>query len=153
MNPDGIRDAPSPSEAPSPPEAAAPGRAPSPARYGYLVGRLRSRQITIEEATELFEIQQRMIVVAAAPAVDNRPRSPEPPPAPSTPGTPSSAKGLPRPGDDALWEALPVLAAGAGILAAVLKRAGLGPTAGVPPPAPSAPPPSRSRDDSRSTVP
>ena len=33
----------------------------SSARYAYLVGRLRGRQITMEEATELFAIQQTMI--------------------------------------------------------------------------------------------
>ncbi len=37
----------------------APGGAGSRnARYAYLVGRLRTRQITMEEATELFGVQQ-----------------------------------------------------------------------------------------------
>ncbi|MHB8351620.1 MAG: hypothetical protein ACYDFT_02865 [Thermoplasmata archaeon] len=148
MFPDGIREAPSPADTQSPPEASAPGRAPSPARFSYLVGRLRTRQITIEEATELFEIQQRMIVISSS-------TPPSPPPTGAPPAAPNT--GAPTPsasppsflGADALWEALPALAAGAGILAAVLKRAELGPrgprsapSAGTPPPKGTDAPPS-----------
>ncbi|MGA7846682.1 MAG: hypothetical protein WCB18_06315, partial [Thermoplasmata archaeon] len=58
-----------PPSAPSPPppppveEAEEPVGAP---RYPYLVSRLRNRQITMEEATELFAIQRRQVQVLMA---------------------------------------------------------------------------------------
>ncbi|MGI0053447.1 MAG: hypothetical protein ACRECR_04210, partial [Thermoplasmata archaeon] len=118
---DGIPEAPDPAEAPSPRAAPSPGLAPSPARFAYLVGRLRGRQITIEEATELFELQQRLILAASPPPP--RPTGLPPPPPPRPVGTPSAGNAAGLLGEDALWEAMPFVAAAAGVFAAVLKRA------------------------------
>ncbi|MCI4351535.1 MAG: hypothetical protein L3K15_08510 [Thermoplasmata archaeon] len=96
------------------------------ARYVYLMTRLRTKQITMEEATELFSAQQAMIQAARATA--------------TRPGSPAGASGSPRdlaqgstPGplaitDDTLWTGLLFLGAGAGVLAAILRRAQAGPT-------------------------
>lgn len=115
-----------PPPAPPPPEA---GEPPSAPRYQYLVGRLRNRQITMEEATELFAIQRQQVAAllartnalaaaAAVPAPTSRmPLRPVMPPA--TPGPP------PTPGLQTLdpWgEGLLFLALGAGVLAALFKR-------------------------------
>lgn len=112
-------------------EAGPPGFAPPPppgtgaaARYVYLLSRLRSRQITMEEATELFAMQQEMIRRAGG-------RPAPPPPAPAAPGAPSATAPPPPvatlPADDQLWLGLLAMGAGAGVLAAVLKRAREGP--------------------------
>jgi hypothetical protein len=134
--------APSPAVAPEPGRAPSPAVAPSPARYAYLVGRLRGRQLTMEEATELFELQQQMLFRLRAAAAM--------PPPPTPPGTRGPAPRAPsvegaRPSalanEDLLWEGLPVLAAAAGVLAAVLKRSQeLGAASA---PLPSPPPSSR----------
>ena len=94
------------------------------ARYAYLLGRLRNRQITMEEATELFGLMQgmlrsseqarlaaqRAVMATAAPTV------PEPgalrPPAP----VPSQSS------DDLFLVGLLAMGAGAGLLAAMTKR-------------------------------
>jgi len=92
------------------------------ARYAFLVARLRNRQMTMEEATELFNLMQGMLqtsesaraalVRAAAPAAPAvRPMKPESPrPAPSG----SS--------DDFLLLGILAMGAGAGLLAAMTKR-------------------------------
>ena len=111
---------------PPPPPPTAP---PSPsARYAYLVARLRNRQITMNEATELFEIQQSTLASALARAQrvadtgdepDDTSSSTSPSATPSTPsGGASGAPGI----DDAFWMGLLAGGAGAGLLAAVLKR-------------------------------
>jgi hypothetical protein len=98
------------------------------ARYAYLVARLRSRQITMEEATELFAIQQTMISRAS---VMNQPPPPPPPPdadanaPPATPPSPSSGGSLFS--DENLAMTLLAMGVGAGLLAAVVKRARDGP--------------------------
>lgn len=106
--------------APPPP----PPISPSPsARYAYLVARLRNRQITMNEATELFELQQSTLASALArsqmagslPAPPTAAR-PTAPPAGGSTGIPSLAT------DDAFWMGLLAVGAGAGLLAAVLKR-------------------------------
>jgi hypothetical protein len=116
--------APSPPPPPSPDEAEVPAGAP---RYPYLVSRLRNRQITMEEATELFAIQRQQVRVllartnalaaaAASPATPSRfPAPPAPPPAP---GAVISIENL-----DPWGEGLLFLALGAGLLAALMKRA------------------------------
>jgi hypothetical protein len=109
-----------PSAAPTPPSVGSPGT-----RYAYLVARLRSRQITMEEATELFAIQQNMISRAS---VMNAP-APPPPPVDQTEPPPSPAPG---PGtspfsDENLAMTLLAMGVGAGLLAAVVKRARDGP--------------------------
>lgn len=111
-----------PSVAPSPSVAPAPPPAPSPVvavssnpRYGYLVRRLRERQITMEEATELFAIFQ---AVLAAPA------SPAPPPPPQAAVRPRAvATGPIAVTDDTLAIGLLALGVGAGLLAALGARA------------------------------
>ncbi|MGI0072107.1 MAG: hypothetical protein ACRECT_08615 [Thermoplasmata archaeon] len=107
-------------------------------RYTYLVGRLRSRQITMEEATELFSMMQGMLTranemarVAAArqaPAFAPAPSAlaPIPPPPPSRGGVSSSS-------DDLLLVGILAMGAGAGLLAALSKRMG------APPSSPTAP--------------
>ncbi len=103
-------DAPAPTP-PSPPTA-------NP-RYVYLVTRLRNRQITMEEATELFNLMQTMLRAAAVP----------PPTAPKTPTAitigssgPSGGPGGAGLGEDAYWISILALGAGAGLGAAVVKR-------------------------------
>ncbi len=93
------------------------------ARYAYLAGRLRNRQMTMEEATELFSIMQAMLQTSEAaraalmrvpaPAAPPTPRAPPParPPAPPSSG-----------GDDLLLVGLLAMGAGAGLLAAMTKR-------------------------------
>jgi hypothetical protein len=111
-----------PSAAPSPPVAvSSPG-----ARYAYLVARLRNRQITMEEATELFSIQQTLISRASVmnqapppPPEEAADEAPAPPPAPSGNSSPFS--------DENLAMTLLAMGVGAGLLAAVVKRARDGP--------------------------
>jgi len=121
--------APSPAQAPAPQEAEAP-------RYQYLVGRLRNRQITMEEATELFAIQRQQVSVllartnalaAAAASPSLVPRMPRPVARPTIPppGVPVAIENL-----DLWGEGLIFLALGAGLLAALMKRSqGPAPTA------------------------
>jgi hypothetical protein len=101
-------------------------------RYNYLIGRLRSRQITMEEATELFTLMQGMIARAnelARAAAYRAPSAPGPTaglaPPPPRGAAPSSA-------DDLLLVGILAMGAGAGLLAALSRRMG-DPT----PPAPS----------------
>ncbi len=117
--------APSPPPAPPPAEAGEPPAAP---RYQYLVSRLRNRQITMEEATELFAIQRQQVAtliartnaLAAAAATPSlvprvsRPVARPPPPPPSA----AAVEGL-----DFWGEGLIFLALGAGLFAAFMKRA------------------------------
>ena len=92
-------------------------------RYAYLVGRLRNRQITMEEATELFTIMQSMIQSSEA-ARAAMLRIPPPPSAvaPPPPPAPPTPPGLPMSGDDMLLVGLIGMGAGAGLLAAMTKR-------------------------------
>lgn len=116
--------APSPPPPPPPEEAESPPGAP---RYPYLVSRLRNRQITMEEATELFAIQRQQVRVlmtrtnalaAAAAAPSAMPRRVPKPTATPTPTMPSTMENL-----DPWGEGLLFLALGAGLLAALMKRA------------------------------
>lgn len=100
----------------------------TPSRYAYLVTRLRSRQITMEEATELFALQQTMISQASAmnrvPAIPDDLPSQAPPP-PSSAVTGGGAAALFS--DENVALGLLAMGVGAGLLAAVLKRAQEGP--------------------------
>jgi hypothetical protein len=89
-------------------------------RYVYLLTRLRGRQITMEEATELFALQQGMIRSAAGRSRAYAPpgQAPRAPTAPT--GTEPVALGMT---DDGLALSFLVLGAGAGLFAALLKRA------------------------------
>lgn len=118
--------APSPPPPPPPEEAEEPAGAP---RYPYLVGRLRNRQITMEEATELFAIQRRQVqallartnaLAAAAAASSTAARVVRPPPPGPTQPTPATLAALEN--LDLWGEGLLFLAVGAGVLAALAKR-------------------------------
>ena len=105
--------------------AGAPGGAGSRnARYAYLVGRLRTRQITMEEATELFGVQQaalsrsegaRLAALAQASASSTSSSVPPPPPPPAM----GPAMGA---SDDFLILGLLTMGAGAGLLAAMTRK-------------------------------
>jgi hypothetical protein len=116
--------APSPRRAPSPAAAPPVTPAPSPARYAYLVGRLRNRQITLEEATELFALQQAMVARAQADAVRiARGAAAPPPPARGPSPVPAAPATVGLSSEDALWLGALGLGAAAGLLAAILRRA------------------------------
>jgi hypothetical protein len=108
---------------------AVPPAAQSPSRYAYLVSRLRNRQITMEEATELFALQQTLIARASVMNV-----APSPPPVdsqdstvPEPPARTSTAPSSLAISDETLTLTLLAMGAGAGLLAAILKRAQDGP--------------------------
>jgi hypothetical protein len=87
------------------------------------VARLRNRQITMEEATELFGILQDTLARATA-------RSPlaPPTPAPKPASTAApTASALPALTDEAIALSLIAAGAGAGLLSAILKRSAEGP--------------------------
>ena len=112
----------SPPPPPPPPEATL-----GTPRYVYLLGRLRNRQITMEEATELFAIQQSMIRSASRPSAS--------PPAPGGPGAtpaPTTAGGIAMVSDEGLALALLAVGTASGVLAAVLKRGRDGPRSDAP---------------------
>jgi len=93
------------------------------ARHAHLVGRLQSRQITMEEATELFTIMQGMLQAseAARLALMRAPRPAAPTghvaPPPRTPPPPGGSST-----DDLLLVGLLAMGAGAGLFAAMTKR-------------------------------
>jgi hypothetical protein len=127
--------APPPMMAPPPPPPATPRYAylGSP-RYAYLAGRLRERQITMEEATELFGILQGALSAAFAPPTPARESAAVAGGPPSGPAVAPPRAGSPvfTLTDEDLGIGLIALGAGAGLLAAVLKRAAEGPK-GPPP--------------------
>jgi len=102
----------------------APGRhAARNQRHAYLIGRLNNRQLTMEEATELFAIMQEMLAAseAARLALLRTPpsaRAGVSPQVPAVPRPPSAPSG----GDDLLLVGLLAMGAGAGLLAAMTKR-------------------------------
>lgn len=112
-----------------------PGRPSAPAsggvagRYTYLVARLRNRQITMEEATELFGIMDETIRtlraanLRAPPPPPPRPTaiSERPPPSPAASGVTAGMST-----DDLLAAGVLMIGAGAGIAAALRHRAGEG---------------------------
>ncbi len=112
-----------------PPASAEAGEDVGSPRYSYLVSRLRNRQITMEEATELFTLQRqqaRTLRVRAAIATAPPPPPREVPGAPSSVSVPAGEATLPG---DPLFEGLLLLGIGAGLLAALLRRAQGGPEA------------------------
>jgi len=110
----------------SPPSARAPA-----SRYAYLVGRLRNRQITMEEATELFGLMDETIRMLRTASL--RPAAPAPSPRASGAASPASA--APPSGgrpaalgtDDLLTAGVLMIGAGAGIAAALRRRSTEGP--------------------------
>jgi len=109
---------------PAPPPAAPPGSPETQrqARYNHLVGRLRSRQITMEEATELFALMQAMLRASelaarravVVPAGQGAPMTPA--------GARRGAPAAPSAPDDMFLVGLLAMGAGAGLLAAMARR-------------------------------
>lgn len=96
------------------------------ARYAYLVGRLRTRQITMEEATELFTVQQaaltrsesaRLAALAQASATSGSPSTSLPVPLPPPPASPVAGST-----DDFFILGLLAMGAGAGLMAAMARK-------------------------------
>jgi len=122
--------------------SAAGGDTGQNARYAYLVGRLRNRQMTMEEATELFNLMQSMLQrsEAARAAMMRMP--------PTSPSAPTAQPPVPRlaapsgSSDDFLLLGILAMGAGAGLLAAMTKRMQDVTTSAAPAP-PSAPANSR----------
>jgi hypothetical protein len=108
-------------DAPSAPPSGT-GESGPPVRYVFLLGRLRNRQITMEEATELFGIMQGMVRAAAAAA----PAAPMPTPTAAPKAAPPPGAGVPL-GEDLYWMSILALGAGSGLAAALLRRATGGP--------------------------
>jgi hypothetical protein len=121
-------------------------------RYAYLVARLRNRQMTMEEATELFTMMDGMLRTSEA-ARAAMMRAPPPGPAEALPARkPAVSAGAAAGGsDDFLLMGILALGAGAGLLAALSRRIETGAPAppAAPPPA-ATPPPSRSSANSKS---
>jgi hypothetical protein len=118
-----------------PPSSSAAGTNPN-VRYSYLVSRLRSRQITMEEATELFGVMQGMLQRSEAGRqalmAASRSRgvaSGTSTSAPVAPRTPAPVGGS----DDMLLVGLLAMGAGAGLVAALAKRIQEGPLPPTPP--------------------
>ena len=91
-------------------------------RYSFLVGRLHNRQITMEEATELFTIMQSMIQTSEAPRAAMMRVPPPPMPVGPTAVVPRASAPAPGGGDDLLLVGLLAMGAGAGLLAAMARR-------------------------------
>jgi hypothetical protein len=124
-----------PAMVPPPPPPATPRYAylGSP-RYSYLAGRLRDRQITMEEATELFGILQGALsaaLVPPSPARESVAGARAAPSGPTAPAAPGGTTVLSLTDED-LGIGLIALGAGAGLLAAILKRAAEGPKGPTP---------------------
>ncbi|MEM0129360.1 MAG: hypothetical protein QXG65_04270 [Thermoplasmata archaeon] len=111
----------SPNPAPTAEEAPRPG-----IRYAYLVARLRNRQITMEEATELFGLMDQTIQGLRASAMMPARMAPSPPPVPPPP--PSMPPAVPPVGrrtideGDLLAAGMLLLSLGAGLHLAVAER-------------------------------
>ena len=105
----------------SPPPGASPA-AQRNSRYAYLVGRLRNRQMTMEEATELYGIMEGMLRTseAARAALMRSPMAlaPAEPPARPKAAPPPSGGGS----DEFFLLGILAMGAGAGLLAAMTKR-------------------------------
>jgi len=123
---------------PPPSGSAPPAGSGSGSRYNYLVSRLRNRQITMEEATELFALMQGMIARAneVARATAMRSSAASSVPVAPVPEAPKVATG-PSSSDDLLLVGILAMGAGAGLLAALSRRMGE-------PPAPAPAVPSKS---------
>jgi hypothetical protein len=90
-------------------------------RYVYLVGRLNSRQMTMEEATELFSLMQTMLRQAES-ARQALARSIPPPPSPGAAARPALVTAPTGTSDDFFLMGILAMGAGAGLLAAMAKR-------------------------------
>ncbi len=114
-----------------PPVTAGASDAQRQARYNYLVGRLRARQITMEEATELFGLMQVMLR-ASQQAVRVQP-IPPPPRDATAPRPAERGPAAPAAADDLFLVGLLAMGAGAGLLAAMAQRLAAAAPPGAPP--------------------
>ena len=104
------------------------------ARYVYLLGRLRTRQITMEEATELFGTMQGMLRTSESGRLAALAQATTPTAAPSAPRTAPVSRPAPSgSSDDMFLVGLLAMGAGAGLLAALSKRITEGPDSGTAP--------------------
>jgi len=103
------------------PPSTSPGDTQRNARYGYLIGRLKNRQMTMEEATELFTLMQGMLRQSEASRAALMRVPPPPPSAASSKAKPAPAPAA-RNADDFLLLGVLAMGAGAGLLAALMKR-------------------------------
>jgi hypothetical protein len=102
--------------------SASPPSGGAQARQNYLMQRLANREITMEEATELFNLMNRQIVSLRRVAEKPPPAAPSPPPSPTSPSSPTvPAAGAPS--VLSLEELVVFGGAFSGILAALLRRA------------------------------
>lgn len=94
-------------------------------RYTYLIARLRNRQMTMEEATELFSLMQGMLRTSESARLALA-RTPPPssftPPAPERPAAPVAPAPSGGGSDDFFLLGLLAMGAGAGLLAALARR-------------------------------
>ena len=109
---------PEPTASPTTPSSAAAQRN---ARYAYLVGRLRNRQMTMEEATELFGLMDGMLRTSEAARIALM-RTPTPPPAESTARPRVAPPPIGGGSDDLFLLGILAMGAGAGLLAAMTRR-------------------------------
>jgi hypothetical protein len=103
------------------PPSTGPGDAQRNARYVYLIARLKNRQMTMEEATELFTLMQGMLRQSEAARAAMMRLPPPPSATPSArarPAVPPSSINA----DDFLLLGVLAMGAGAGLLAALTKR-------------------------------
>jgi hypothetical protein len=111
--------------------ASSGGAGAATARYSYLIGRLRSRQITMEEATELFGLMQGMLARSEtgrqALMAASRARTPPAKASPVSSDTPR-VPAVVGPTDDLLLFGLLAMGAGSGLVAALAKRIQQGPS-------------------------
>jgi len=115
-----------PGEAPPPAPPGAP-EAQRQVRYNYLVGRLRSRQITMEEATELFALMQALLRASESARRASGIVAPRPGPVVGPVGESPRVAVPPSPSDDMFLVGLLAMGAGAGLLAAMARRLAEGP--------------------------
>ncbi len=128
------------------PDSASPPVAPPPggdaqrnARYVFLVTRLRNRQMTMEEATELFAVMQAMLRAseAARLALSRSPMAAPTLPAETRPAPLVLSAPAAGGADEFLLMGLLAMGAGAGLMAAMAKRMqDFGPVAPAGSPAP-----------------
>jgi hypothetical protein len=91
-------------------------------RYVYLVGRLNNRQMTMEEATELFSMMQGMLRQSEAARLAMARAVPPPPPTGGKERPPSGPAPAGGGSDDFFLLGILAMGAGAGLLAAMSKR-------------------------------
>ncbi len=106
----------------SPPSMTGAVEAQRNQRYAYLVGRLRNRQMTMEEATELFGLMQGMLRQSETARAALMRTIPPPANAGMREAPPRPAAVATSASDDFFLLGILAMGAGAGLLAAMSKR-------------------------------